>query len=186
MDRMENSLRFRDLFSPNMFGSCPLFFLLLVLSLISEAASWRDLEQESKFTSKDSKDAPMVTTSRSIVGFGLMILCHVHRNPLLYNGYGCYCGFGGKGKPLDQTDRCCQIHDECYNSVIRSDSCPFDKAVYVMPYSRVGCFRCKPASYYWFYGKCRHSLCKCDSEAVQCFKRSKFNPRFINYPQDKC
>ena len=38
--------------------------------------------------------------------------------------------------------RCCQIHDECYNSVIRSGSCPFDNAVYVMPYSREGCFRC--------------------------------------------
>ena len=44
----------------------------------------------------------------------------------------------------------------------------------------------EPASYYWFYGKCRHALCKCDSEAVQCFKAAEFNTSLMNYPRDKC
>ena len=44
----------------------------------------------------------------------------------------------------------------------------------------------EPASYYWFYGDCRHALCMCDSEAVQCYKRTEFNPSLMNYSRDKC
>lgn len=42
---------------------------------------------------------------RSILGFGLMILCGVNRNFFDYNGYGCYCGFGGEGILVDDVDR---------------------------------------------------------------------------------
>ncbi|XP_039261538.2 basic phospholipase A2 3-like [Styela clava] len=31
-----------------------------------------------------------------------------------YNNYGCWCGSGGKGDPLDESDMCCFEHDNCY------------------------------------------------------------------------
>ncbi|XP_058940147.2 phospholipase A2 A2-actitoxin-Cgg2a [Pocillopora verrucosa] len=151
------------------------------------AASPLVQDKEEILALKESADSPITSpNSRSILGFGLMILCGVNRNPLDYNGYGCYCGLGGEGTPVDDVDRCCQIHDACYNAVQDSGSCPFDVAIYVMPYSRRGCLGCEPASYYWFYGKCRNALCECDSEAVQCFKSATFNDAYKDHPQEKC
>ena len=34
-----------------------------------------------------------------------MIKAATRRNPFDYNGYGCYCGLGGRGRALDQLDR---------------------------------------------------------------------------------
>ena len=44
-------------------------------------------------------------SKRSLLQFGIMINCEVKRDPLDYNGYGCWCGIGGKGEPLDEIDR---------------------------------------------------------------------------------
>ena len=44
-------------------------------------------------------------TKRGTWEFGLLILRIAGRNPLLYTDYGCYCGKGGRGKPVDATDR---------------------------------------------------------------------------------
>jgi len=44
-------------------------------------------------------------SKRNTLQFGDMILCKVGRNPLDYNGYGCWCGYGGQGTPVDEIDK---------------------------------------------------------------------------------
>ncbi|XP_022779853.1 phospholipase A2 A2-actitoxin-Cgg2a-like [Stylophora pistillata] len=102
-------------------------------------------------------------------------------------GYGCWCGYGGKGQPVDDLDRCCYVHDMCYNK-LQSDVCPFKKAVYTLPYSteKRRPLKCKPPSYYWYFKWCRYLLCKCDAEAARCFARSHYDRRYKNYSQKYC
>lgn len=47
----------------------------------------------------------LTRTKRSLLGFGKMIKCETGKNPWDYNGYGCHCGKGGKGKTVDEIDR---------------------------------------------------------------------------------
>nr|XP_002126717.2 acidic phospholipase A2 CM-II-like [Ciona intestinalis] len=37
-----------------------------------------------------------------------------------YLNYGCYCGLGGQGVALDESDRCCQLHDQCYGKFMQT------------------------------------------------------------------
>lgn len=161
-------------------------FCCLIISQLSPAVSRHALNRGRIDVSQEARDSTMVSYKRSALNFGFMITCAVGRSPLDYNGYGCFCGLGGGGTPVDDTDRCCEIHDKCYTDVQNSGSCPFDAAIYLISYSRKECYGCEPESYYWFYGECRHALCMCDSEAVQCFKNAEFNDSFKYYSQDKC
>lgn len=52
-------------------------------------------------TEEGSADA----SKRDVVSFGLMVYRATRRNPIDYVGYGCYCGPGGKGRPVDKLDR---------------------------------------------------------------------------------
>ncbi|KAK3702459.1 hypothetical protein QZH41_020113, partial [Actinostola sp. cb2023] len=71
---------------------------------------------------------------RAALQFFRLIRQYTRRNPLDYWGYGCWCGLGGKGKPKDGVDRCCQKHDWCFNRIIRNGSCgryePYHKNYY--------------------------------------------------------
>jgi len=154
-----------------------IFFMLIVL--------WDSAVQDALAESGDEEEGSADASKRDLPSFGKLIARATRRNPLDYNGYGCYCGFGGKGRPVDKLDRCCKVHDECYNKLQKSKLCPFEYAVYLLKYSyRKG--KCRPASYYWWRGKCRHRLCKCDADAARCFAESPYHHKYKNYPRKKC
>ena len=42
---------------------------------------------------------------RNLMQFSAMIMCATRRSSLDYNLYGCWCGKGGGGNPVDDVDR---------------------------------------------------------------------------------
>ena len=106
------------------------------------------------------------SSKRASWDFYAMIKCGTGCNPLVYKGYGCYCGFLGSGDTVDGLDACCKTHDWCYSST----SCNALKAnlPYFVPY-RWKCNRGSP--YCLSANECSHQLCECDRQFVQCLSR---------------
>ncbi|XP_044165486.1 phospholipase A2 A2-actitoxin-Cgg2a-like [Acropora millepora] len=119
---------------------------------------------------------------RSIPDFGVLILCKTKTNPFKYNGYGCYCGLGGQGKPVDGLDRCCLVHDSCYEGLERRFNIK-SIANYFTPYI-INFFSCKCTS--WQLTDFQKELCLCDQHAAECFKRNEHNPTYSKYDKKKC
>nr|P0DPS4.1 RecName: Full=Basic phospholipase A2 Cc2-PLA2; Short=svPLA2; AltName: Full=Phosphatidylcholine 2-acylhydrolase [Cerastes cerastes] len=92
--------------------------------------------------------------------FGKMINHMVGKSPIFsYGDYGCYCGWGGKGTPVDATDRCCFVHDCCYG---RANGCDPKLSTYSYNFQN-GNIVCGNK-----YGCLRH-ICECDRVAAICF-----------------
>ncbi|NXH20871.1 PA2G5 phospholipase, partial [Bucco capensis] len=97
-----------------------------------------------------------------------------------YSFYGCYCGPGGKGQPKDATDRCCQVHDNCYKN------------------TRTYLCNPKQQSYYYSWNSgipscegpegCSRESCECDRSLALCLKRNtrSYNTLYQFYPKFKC
>ncbi|XP_048412230.1 phospholipase A2-like [Stegostoma tigrinum] len=74
-----------------------------------------------------------------------MIKCAVpNSRPVFdYSDYGCYCGFGGTGSPVDELDRCCQIHDNCYGTASKIKEC---RPIYDNPYFKLYKYSCSSST----------------------------------------
>ncbi|KAI7815102.1 phospholipase, partial [Rhyzopertha dominica] len=93
---------------------------------------------------------------RGVIHLYNMLSCATGCNPLIYKGYGCYCGFLGSGRPVDGIDSCCKRHDWCYNN----SNCPFFLE-YFVPY-HWKCHSGRPLcgnNRFWYDGMKIYSYC---------------------------
>ncbi|XP_054250830.1 basic phospholipase A2 sphenotoxin subunit B-like [Indicator indicator] len=100
---------------------------------------------------------------------------------LHYSLYGCYCGLGGRGTPKDATDRCCQVHDQCYSNLLKKYHC--DAKVQEYHYRWLGGLpTCKEESW------CGHHSCQCDRSLALCLQRNikSYSVWYLFYNKKKC
>ncbi|XP_011498357.1 PREDICTED: phospholipase A2 [Ceratosolen solmsi marchali] len=108
---------------------------------------------------------------RAVTHLYNMIVCATGCNPLAYKGYGCYCGFLGSGYPMDGIDRCCKMHDWCYDAT----ECPMFVEYFVPYYWK--CYHgykpiCAIEHGEWgSSGSCAQRLCECDRSFAECLRK---------------
>ncbi|XP_075390613.1 phospholipase A2, minor isoenzyme-like [Tenrec ecaudatus] len=112
---------------------------------------------------------------RAVFEFLNMLKCEDPDIDLLdYSYYGCYCGLGGSGTPVDELDTCCQTHDFCYKRANDLSSCKFPLGnAYTTPY-KYKCsnndITCSSTN-----NECQAFICECDRNAAICVANAPYN-----------
>nr|AHJ09550.1 phospholipase A2 [Protobothrops mangshanensis] len=121
----------------------------------------------------------LVGIEGGLLQFELIIKKVTGRSSIVwYGSYGCYCGKGGQGRPQDATDRCCLMHDCCYENLT---GCKTKTDPY--PYSREnGVMVCGDDDL------CKKEVCECDRAAAICFRDNldTYQNKYWLYPASKC
>ncbi|XP_060075263.1 basic phospholipase A2 caudoxin-like [Ylistrum balloti] len=103
-----------------------------------------------------------------------------NKSGLDFNNYGCYCGWGGKGAPVDAVDRCCMLHDNCYGVV---DAC-YPKWIHYK-YE----FASHPERVLHCQDKketCYKKTCECDAALATCVSKAQYHSRNKDMSQVSC
>nr|CAE47243.1 ammodytin I2(C) variant [Vipera ammodytes montandoni] len=121
----------------------------------------------------------LIGVEGNLYQFGKMIFKMTKKSALFsYSDYGCYCGWGGKGKPQDATDRCCFVHDCCYGRV---NGCDPKLTIYSYSFENgdIVCGGDDP---------CKRAVCECDRVAAICFggNLNTYDKKYKNYPSSQC
>ncbi|XP_057212995.1 phospholipase A2, minor isoenzyme-like [Triplophysa rosa] len=119
-----------------------------------------------------------LNNEKQLLQFREMIKCTLpNSSPLQdFGDYGCFCGLGGQGTPVDQLDQCCFTHDHCYGNASNYDSCD---SFLDNPYTNIYDFKCnkntKTITCLASNNACEMFICQCDKTAAECFAQAPYN-----------
>ncbi|XP_030060998.1 phospholipase A2, minor isoenzyme-like [Microcaecilia unicolor] len=124
--------------------------------------------------------------SKALWQFRNIIKCTMPNSKPLeeFNRYGCYCGLGGQGNPLDELDTCCQVHDNCYNAAKQVENC---SSLIHNPYTEVYAYTCSGTTVTCESDNspCEMHVCECDRQAALCFSKASYNEDFKDVDKNK-
>ncbi|XP_062926728.1 basic phospholipase A2 Sms-N6-like [Mobula hypostoma] len=161
-------------------GKRPALFHLLILSQLVGLPAVLDLSVEKDIPT------PHPISRRSVLDIAFVLWCyrnHYQFSIYSVNGYGCYCGKGGDGMPLDDFDTCCFKHDCCYEEALLT-SCGQGTNIYLKPsYSvcEVGRAECPEG-----LEPCSSHLCLCDKQLAECLAITTYQDQHANYQKKLC
>ncbi|XP_072103627.1 phospholipase A2-like [Mobula birostris] len=123
----------------------------------------------------------------NIVQLRWMIKCVLPKSSPLHQfiDYGCYCGLGGSGTPVDDLDRCCQTHDNCYGAAEKIKDCT---PILDNPYTEIYKYTCykNTITCSSTNNACKMFVCECDRNLANCMSKVKFNPDNVKIDQSRC
>eukprot|EP00058_Branchiostoma_floridae_P023315 XP_002608805.1 hypothetical protein BRAFLDRAFT_125604 [Branchiostoma floridae] len=137
-------------------------------------------------SSEDAESHERSRSRRNIFQTMMMLSCITEKSSFDYSDYGCYCGPGGQGKPVDILDQCCKVHDECYGTA-EKNCFPLFEYIGVYEYEckdrKISCAIEDKTKL-----SCREFLCECDRKVNLCLTKNEkeYNSAYFNMDQTKC
>ncbi|XP_051844821.1 phospholipase A2 homolog otoconin-22-like [Antechinus flavipes] len=98
-----------------------------------------------------------------------------------FSSYGCHCGPGTQGAPMDKIDKCCHSHDCCYNKAQVFGCTPGSHTYrYLNLGTKVKCVKTRD--------RCEKMMCECDNKMAKCFRKylPMYNPQLQSLPEAPC